>query len=208
MNFDFDKAWGEIQSKSGEPTSPEQLLEEALRKKSKGTMEQLKNRLKIKLYYLLFFITSLSIYALFRLNQPNILMLIGVVMLYMLPTGIIIYRYWRGLKNYPEMDGKLVDTLKFYKKSVKKALRVEENFGAFFIVASPLIGFLIAHFEKGGDWETFASDPKRLLIILIIVLVYAPIGLLGSRWMNKKAYGEFLDKLDGNIRELEIAAKA
>ncbi len=201
--MDFQEIWGkpsEIQ-----PASPDRAqLAEMLGKESHGLLAKLRQQLRAKMYM---GIGSLGMMVAlgFVAKDSNIMMLIVGLMLAMgavLMAGV--YRNYRRLPDHVDMGQEMLPLLRTYDRIVRKALRFEERVGAIFIIPAPALGALLGlSVESGKSLGELLSKPGIIILLLVLMAIVGPLGIWLTIWMNRVAFGKYLDKLKRNIEDLE-----
>jgi hypothetical protein len=64
-------------------------------------------------------------------------------------------------------------------------------------------GLLGASFGSGKSVEVLLASPNMLVTLLVLTVIFAPLAIWGSMWMNRVAFGGALDGLRRNIQPLE-----
>ncbi len=202
--MDLHKAWQELQAeKFNQQNIDKDMILNAIKQESSSTMHQLRKRLGAKLGWITFFTVGITLWMLFSLQRPELLLILGVFLFYygggLLFTG---YQY-RQLGQHLDLSNDTLSTIKTHERIIKKSLRFEEVFGLIFFPIAVIGGMLISWHYKGVGLEEIMQDPKRLRVMIIAILVICPLGIIASFKMNKHAFGGLLTQLRENIRRMQ-----
>jgi hypothetical protein len=201
--MDFQEIWGKPEEAT--PPLPDRAaLAEMLGKESLGLLAKLRRQLRIKMYLGIGTTLLFSPICLFANDQALVWLSLGIMtfMSVLLLGGV--YYHYRRLPDHLDMSQGMLPLLKAYETIVRKALRFEERVGAFFIIPAPALGALLgASMGSGKPLEAMLTNESMLLTLLIVTVLFAPLAIWGSIWMNRVAFGKALDGLRRNIVALE-----
>jgi hypothetical protein len=203
--MDFKELW----DKAGAPDLPAPSraeLEAMLGKESQGLLVKLKRQLRNKILWGVVLNLPMP-YLLFLIwGNATLVTLVGFVLLMSAILTVAIYRYYRRLPSHLDMGQGMLPLMQSYDRIIRKALRFEERVGAFFIVPSPAMGAMFSLVADGKRTITdVLSDPVMLIVLGVVTVLVAPFAIWLTVWMNKYAFGKYLDKLRKNIAALEAA---
>jgi hypothetical protein len=203
--MDFKELWGKADTPDIPPPDRAEL-EAMLGKESQGLLVKLKQQLRHKLVWGLGInIPTTILIVLLRDNLPS-LILLGIILLMSAILMAVIYRYYRRLPNHLDMGQGMLPLMKTYNDLVRKALRFEERAGAFFVIPSPAMGALLSMVADGQrSVEEVLADPAMLIVLGVATVLVAPPAVWLTVWMNRYAFGKYLDKLQKNIDSLEAS---
>lgn len=203
--MDFKELW----DKAGTPDIPpldRAELEAMLGKESQGLLVKLRRQLKHKLFWGIGIMIPVPfLIGILWENLPAVLILVLLLLMSAFLLGFI-YRYYRRLPDHLDMSQGMLPLMKTYYDIVRKALRFEERAGAFFVVPAPAMGAIFSMVADGkrSVYEVL-TDPAMLIILGIATVVAGPPAVWLTIWMNKYAFGKYLDQLKKNIDALEQA---
>lgn len=203
--MDFKELW----DKAGAPDLPAPSraeLEAMLGKESQGLLVKLKRQLRNKILWGVVLNLPMPLLLFLSWGNVPILILIGFVLLMSAILTVEIYRYYRRLPSHLDMSQGMLPLMQSYDRIIRRALRFEERVGAFFVVPAPAMGAMLSFLADGkhtvGD---ILTNPGMLIVLGVVTVVVAPFAIWLTVWMNKYAFGKYLDKLQKNIAALEAA---
>jgi len=205
--MDLLKEWQQLHQEkfNYSPIEKEKIMK-AIYQESNSTIATLKKRLKGKLAWVVLFLTAGSIWMLFSLDQPELLMIQGGFMAMYLLGLIVMGLEYRKMDNHFDFTDQTLSVMKKQDQAIRRALRFETNWG---IIAFPLAvigGLLLGHVSKGRIIAEFFQDPKSLILTLVLIIVLVPIMYVLTNKMNDHAYGGLMKDLQNNIRRMEDLA--
>ncbi|MFK7982042.1 MAG: hypothetical protein AB8G86_18830 [Saprospiraceae bacterium] len=205
--MDLLKEWQQLHQEkfNYSPIEKEKIMK-AIYQESNSTIATLKKRLKGKLAWIVFFLVAGSIWMLFSLDQPELLMIQGAFMAMYLLGLIVMGLEYRKMDNNFNFSDQTLAVMKKQDQVIKRALGFEKIWG---IVSFPLAilgGLLIGNHSKGHTLAEFFQDPKSLGMALVLIIVLVPLMYFLTGKMNQYAYGNLMDDLQNNIRRMEDLA--
>ncbi len=202
--MDIYKEWQKINlEKFKQQSITQNNIMEAIHQNSKTPLEGVKKGLSYKIRYIIFFTIAIMVLMVLNWNNSSKLILLGVFGLYMITGWIVLRIQLKKLKSSSDQIENLHTLLHKYYYTLKDALRFEETLGAFFLPLSVVIGYLYARIDDGETFLTVFSDPRQTVALLITIIIVVPIIGFVSKWMNKKAFGTYLEQLKMNLDLLE-----
>ena len=198
---DLNKLWQEIseQSESLQPMEKPDFQPTA-----QNVLATIRTRTRWKLYFIYFFLAVyLTVFIWFDNWESRAIF--GAMMLFGLVNLWLVLRFYLQMKK-PDllMSGSSRTVLQFYHDHLAEMLRQENLMGAWTTPFAAMLGFMWAFVEKTGSAAEVFSNWKFLLVMLATGLVLAPLGAWTTKWMNKVAFGNYLDYLKnslGNLKE-------
>ena len=128
-------------------------------------------------------------------------LLLATVGLFYLFGDIYLYRVWRQLPKHLPANQPLLPFLVEYRHLLKKVIRVEEVAGLIVYPFSAAAGFIIGmSYHIDAEEILVAKDLQIALLITVIILT--PLSHVGARWLNRKAFGDEMKRLDSLIENL------
>lgn len=205
--MDLLKEWQKLHQEkfNYSPIEKEKIMK-AIYQESNSTIATLKQRLKFKLYWIIFFLIAGGIWMLFSLDQPELLMIQGGFMAAYLLGLIVMGLEYRKMDTNLDFNDQTLPLMKKQDQLIKRALGFEKIWG---IVAFPMVilgGLLLGHVDRGRTLADFFQDPKSLGLTLVLIIVLVPIMYFVTNKMNKSVYGNLIDDLQNNIRRMEDLA--
>lgn len=198
---DLKKAWNKLKIETTDFTQiSEQEVKLSITVKSKGTMETLRKKVLYKFFFCLFFAICIAV----------LIPLVGILPAQILLT-ILLGAYIVGgiltLQEYHEL-GKEVDPTKSlssnlisFRDRIKKVIKYEELVGLVLYPFSLSAGFILG-LSTGGN-GSYMDKPSDWVLLAIALIIGVPLSNWAAKKMNKKAFGEYLDRLELNIEELK-----
>ncbi len=180
-----------------ESTSPAKTINE---QDSNGLIEKLRRKVQWKFYY------AVAFTAVFTISLPFIFPLASQILFTILNVAyligsILLFQELKILKAGVDMSQNMLTGLITYKNRIRRVLHYEELVGLCLYPVSGSAGFFLG--MQAVDREAEIMNSSRdwaWFIATMVVLTLAGHWL--ARWMNRKAFGKYLDQLDRNIKEL------
>lgn len=127
--------------------------------------------------------------------------LLSVVGLFYLFGDVYLYTVWHQLPKQLPTNQPLLPFLVEYRHLLKKVIRVEEVAGLIVYPFSAAAGFIIGmSYHIDAEEILVAKDLQIALLITVIILT--PLSHVGTRWLNRKAFGDEMKRLDSLIENL------
>jgi hypothetical protein len=203
--MDLYKEWDTLnRTKFNNPTLNKQEIMEAINQQSHLTLAELQKKLRIKINFALCLTAIQAIWMLFSLTKPDLLIIISVPLLLSIIGLIATVSYYKKLKINNLVVADVTSTIKTNITITKSILRFETMTSLFGLPISVLTGTLAANFYMGHTLVEFSHNQIQLLTTIICLVVLVPLGLIFAAKMNEKAFGEHLQQLQENVRELEV----
>jgi hypothetical protein len=198
---DLNKLWQEISDKTAPPDSPERI---DIRPVSHNALATIRTRTRWKLYFIYFFL-AVYIVMFFKLGVNwESRAIFGTMILFALANLWLVLRPYLQMKKQDLlMSSSLREVLQFYHDRLDTMLRQENRIGAWFTPFAAMLGFMLAFVEEKGTATVIFTDWRLLLIMVVTGLILAPLGAWATRWMNKVAFGKYLNYLKENLEQLE-----
>lgn len=205
--MDLRKEWQQLHQEkfNYSPIEKEQIMK-AIYQESNSTISTLKQRLKFKLYWIVFFIIAGGIWMLFSLDRPELLMIQSVFMASYLVGLIMMGIEYRKMNTSIDFTNQTLPLMKLQDKLIKRALNFEKIWGLTFFPIAIIGGMLISYHYKGRLLADVFQDTKFLLLALGLIIVLVPLMNFLSNKMNQIGYGKLIENLENNIRRMEDLA--
>jgi len=173
----------------------------SISKKSNGTMQALRKKVLIKLILCLFFTVLLAVYIPFAYPLPSQLLLLLLLIAYLL-GDILFYQEYKILGREIDMNKDLLLSMKTVRNRIKKANKYEELIDLILYPFSFTAGFITGlTFEDQN--RAYMVDSKDWIALIIAIIIFTPLGHWLAKWMNKRSFGKYLNRLEENITQLE-----
>jgi len=201
---ELQKAWQKLQEKQfANAEIKKETIIESIYKESHSPLMELKKRTKYKLYWIIFFAVVNTTALLLTLHNLDYTLILSVFEVYLLASlAYTLYQVNKIVKLSLSEDLKHV--VKEYYKRVKTILHFEESIALIFMPIAALGGGFIGAMYKGGvPLEEVIQRPKLLLTLIVVIIIYTPIGYFAAKWGNRKVYGSYLKQLEGYIQQME-----
>lgn len=201
--MDFQEIWGKP-DKVSEPLPDREELAEMLGKESLGLLPKLRRKLRIKMYWGIGILLSFPLFGLLTQDTAVLLLCVGVMVFMTTLLLVGVFVHYRRLPDHLDMSQGMLPLLKRYDAIVRRALRFEERVGALFVIPAPGFGALLGlSAGSGKPIGVLLSNPIVIGILLLLMAIIGPLGVWWSIWMNRIAFGRYLDQLKSNIKALE-----
>lgn len=203
--IDLFKDWQKItEEKFSLQTIKKQEIMNAIHNDSNSTIATLKKNLKYKMMWIIAFIICFSVWMMFSLDRPELLMIVGALNLSYVIGFILISIKYRKMDNELDFTGNSLSTMKKNLSLIKGALKIEQNWGLFTLPSAIIIGILVSRHYNGYTIMETLTDSSYLIKIIILLVVMVPLAVMATNKMNKSAFGKQIDKLRDNISKLEL----
>lgn len=177
-------------------------LKKILQRKSTSPLETLEYHLKVNLVY---GVVIALIYIGIAIVFPHwtILIFTAVAGLFTIYTTVSGYNIYLKIKNWNTNEGVLPE-LKNIIDTFSSWLKITEKIGVFVYPFAISGGFILggAFSINKSVSELFASNYTILALILCIIIL-TPVSYLLARFMNKKAFGAYLNRLNDFVKDVE-----
>lgn len=200
---ELKEAWGSIKSKTEGFThiSEAEIKLAVQENRSLGVIEKLRQHVKYKLGWAIFFTLTFSILIPFAFPLASQILLTILLMAYAI-GGILLFQELKVLNKGVDMDSDLLTGLKAYRDRIKRVISYEETVALILYPVSTSGGFFFG--MQLVDREAVIMDKAWHWVTLIItVLLFTIIGHIAARKMNERAFGKYLIQLEDNIELLK-----
>lgn len=199
---ELKEAWGSIKSETEEFThlSEEEIMAN-ISAKSSGTIEKLRKNVKYKLGYAIGFSAVFGGIIPFAFPLASQVLLTVMFVAYLV-GAVLLYQELQILKKGLNMDQDIRHGLIEYRDRIKRVLKYEESTALALYPVSVSGGFFLGMQLVDRDAEIMTETFHWVVLILTIVL-FTIGGNWLAKWMNRKAFGKYLDGLDETISELD-----
>ena len=200
--MDIEKSWKEWKEEGGDWDN---LVKVSI-SKNRQTLDplyKLRRNLKINIGWGIL-ICSLYIAAIIYFTLPlfriSILLLLGFS-IWALITAIKLYkRIEPGIHS----SHSLLEDMQRHYNAIHGWMKTSEKVALFFYPIGAVGGFMMGGvIGSGKTVGEFMSKPPVLIALLIVLVTLTPACYYLAKWMNKKAFGDHLEKLRENINHLK-----
>ncbi len=194
--------WGKLgQKDNADSIIEESEIRKALTSKSLGIIGKLKGNVFQKLTITAILTMGLLIAIPFVLPTAS-QMLMGVLCIAYTLGSIALYKEYHILKKGVDMSQDVLHGLNDYYYRIKRVIRYEEMISLILYPISISAGFLLG--MQLADPTAAVLDGSYDWMILIVTMVILTIsGDWLTKWLNRKAFGQYLTDLKKHISELE-----
>lgn len=198
---DLKEAWDELKIDTSDLTHiSEQEVKLSITVKSKGTMETLRKKVLYKFLFCLFFTICIAALIPFAGIVPAQILLTILLAAYIV-GGVLILQEYKELGKDTDPTQNLSANLIFFRDRIKKVLKYEELIGLVLYPISLSAGFILG-LSNGGNGN-YMEKPSDWIALAVALVVGVPLSNWGAKKMNKKAFGEYIERLELNIEELK-----
>ncbi|GEM_PF-898143 len=198
----IENIWNELSSDFNKKPLPDGADGKIHTDRSDLLLARLGLKLKLGLYWTIFFIVVLIVAAIVHISQPMVLTLIGLMFLMM--AGNLIYsgRLYLKIKRENEFSLNTRTVLLNYYDSVVRVLKMERLWAQFAIPLGLIAGVLYGQLLKAGSFGQIEFELRTLLVTGILMVTLVPLVILWTHWAQKYAYKNDLTELWTVIGEL------
>lgn len=198
---DLKEAWDELKIDTSDLTHiSEQEVKLSITVKSKGTMETLRKKVLYKFLFCLFFTICIAALIPFAGIVPAQILLTILLAAYIV-GGVLILQEYKELGKETDPTQSLSANLIFFRDRIKKVLKYEELIGLVLYPISLSAGFILG-LSNGGN-GSYMEKPSDWIALAVALVVGVPLSNWGAKKMNKKAFGEYIERLEFDIEELK-----
>lgn len=189
---------------NGDDTLGRLLKEQSfMRKRIEGPLEKLKNNLLkgiiIGIIITLGYAWLIFYFPLWQV-QIGLLVCIGFN-IWLIKTSIQQYQHISidlGAAN-------VLETLLSYHSLFRQWFRQQEWVALFIYPVAAAAGFMLGGTAGSGKTiSQFMSKPAAPIALIICILVLEPLCYYLTKWMNQRAFGQYVDQLNQYIDELQL----
>lgn len=198
----IENIWNELSSDFDKKHLPDGADGKINSARSDLLLARLGLKLKLGLYWTIFFMVALAVAAIVHISQPPVLALIGLMFLMM--AGNLIYsgRLYLKIKRENEFSLNTRTVLLKYYRGVVSILKMERLWAQFAIPLGLIAGMLYVQLLKAGSFSQIEFELRILLITGILMVTLVPLVILWTHWAQKYAYKNDLTELRTVVNEL------
>jgi len=198
---ELKQAWEEMTSDSKDLTQlSEAEIKGTTSVKSAGVIEKLRSGVKKKLAYAVFFTLAIGGGIPFAFPLASQILLTILFVAYLV-GAVLLYQELQILNRGVDMTQDVLHGLTTYRDRIKRVLRYEESTALALYPVSISGGFFLG-FQLVDREAQIMTETIHWVFLVITILLFTIGGHWLARWMNRKAFGRYLDRLDETIEEL------
>ncbi len=199
---ELKEVWKQLKAKTNNLTdfSSEEIAY-SINQKSKGLMETIRRKVKIKFYFCVGATALVGGFLPFAYPLPSQILLLIMFGAYLV-ADILLWKEYKSLSEYTDATQPVVDTLRQFQKKVKQILHYEELIGLMLYPISATAGFMIG-LAEGSENGEFMTDRADWIALVLVLIILVPACDWFAKWMNRVTFGSYLKKLEVNISEME-----
>lgn len=206
MSSELQLAWNELQTElQSDTTINKEEIMAAIKSESKNPLQKLRHATKIRLNWTIFFSVFCFLGAVLSFNYPRAIFLWGVGFAYYF-GGVLLVRYHLN-RLEDNFDSNIKSMLENYHHRLTKMLSIEEMVGTFILPVSVVLGYCLSGVYDGETFTQIFSDATGISLLMAVMVVFTVFGLWGTKRLNYKAYGKYLEQLKTNIDLLNTINK-
>ncbi len=199
---ELKQAWEEMTSDSKDLTQlSEAEIKGTTSVKSAGVIEKLRSGVKKKLAYAVFFTLAIGGGIPFAFPLASQILLTILFVAYLV-GAVLLYQELQILNRGVDMTQDVLHGLTTYRDRIKRVLRYEESTALALYPVSISGGFFLG-FQLVDREAQIMTQTIHWVFLVITILLLTIGGHWLARWMNRKAFGQYLNRLDETIKELK-----
>jgi hypothetical protein len=200
--MDIEKSWNEWKAEDGDWDN---LVKQSIstNRETLDPLYKLKRSLKINMGYALL-ICILYIAAIIYFTLP-VFRFSMILMLGFTAWGFVTaLREYKSIEPGISSSRSLLEDMERHYFSINHWIKTQEKVALFFYPIAAAGGFMMGGvLGSGKSVGEFMSKPIVLIAFIIILIVLIPACYYLAKWMNRKAFGDHLEKLKENINHLK-----
>jgi hypothetical protein len=202
--MEIDKEWELLNEKlyNNNSLKKEEIMN-AITSESGSTIHKIKTSLIIKSYWTLGFIVLFTLFMFLSRKTPQAVVAVGIINFIYIVGFLLINREAKRINTDFSADNNILQSLQSNAGIIKRAFRIE-----YFVFAlnTPLIilcSMFWARLMTGSTFNTILQDNRFLTLAIVLCIILVPSAYLTGKYLNKKAFGPYLNKLKDNINKLQ-----
>ncbi len=198
------KEWEKInQEKFSSSTIKKEEIMQAISKESSLTINELKKRLKHKINWVIFFILAFIIWFILSISHPTVLPVIGFIIVLYIIGFILLWNQYKKIDAQIDPNTDVLTAMKKNANILNKALKHKKYFGLMTLPIAAACGLMVSDLYSGQTVLEILSNSKSVIKIIGFIIFFVPLMSIFSHKMNDIAYGDYIKKLQKNIRKME-----
>lgn len=201
--MDINKQWQLLEeAKFSQSHSNKSIIMQAIQNESKSTISILKNRLRHKINWIIFFIVAFIGIAVFQYQNTGIfLFMTGATLIYAIGF-LLLYNEYKKMGVTYDFEHSALDIMRYNLNRIKSALRKESIFGMTIMPFALIGGIILSHLFHGKPISEGVHNAFSTYNIILMVILGAGAMYLANK-ANQYAYGSHIQQLEDQITELE-----
>jgi hypothetical protein len=167
---------------------------------SKHPVSKLIFNFKMGLAFIVFF-EVIFLVVFFLVSQPIVKIGMGAVVCVYTLLFIINFRIFRKLLPLANLHENILRALTEVHSVVTQALSFQQKMSAGFFPVCVAAGFL-SGLSVENDAAVLMENPAFPITMFITIAIFTPICYYLTKWMNRLAYGQYLEQLQEQIEEI------
>jgi hypothetical protein len=196
---DLHKSWQQEESLF---ELDEAFLDKALTKESCDPLIKLRRNIGIKLIWIAGFSLMFLVLIITTDKFYNRILISPLLIAYVVGLALVYGQY--RILNFVDKSQNLRYILKAYYDRIKRIQEYELKVALFLYPISITAGFVYG-FTLKRSAEDILTDFRVPTILIVTNVILIPACYYLARWMDRKAYGKYLDQLKEDINQLETA---
>lgn len=200
--MDIEKSWNEMPP---EGQDWDKLVKLSLSKKREplDPLYKLRKNLKLNMGYAIL-ICLLYIAAIIYFTLPVFRISMFLLLGFTAWGFFTAFREYKNIQPGINTSHSLLEDMERHYFSINHWIKTQEKVALFFYPIAVTGGFMMGGVVGSGKTVgEFMSKPIVIIAFIIILIVLMPACYYLAKWMNRKAFGEHLDKLKENIDQLK-----
>ena len=170
---------------------------------SSNPLQKIKYSLVVSIAYAIL-IAALYVYVLIRFPYWQVIVCIGIVLLFTIWGGYTSYIQYRNIRPWVSGSKPLLEEMEKHYTGIRDWMRLQMKVAIFIYPVAAAGGFMIGGIVGSGkSIDYFLSKPVVIIALIIAVVVLVPCCIWLAKWMFKKSYGKHLATLKKNIDALK-----
>ncbi|MBL7945953.1 MAG: hypothetical protein JNN32_07790 [Flavobacteriales bacterium] len=170
---------------------------------SRHPLFRLQRALRINMVYGVV-ITAVMGYLSLRAEEVPLMVLFWMITAFCAWSLVDTWRLARGLDTMVRAERSTLDELRYQRDAFDRWMRVQQRAGWFFYPISVVAGGLLGALAGGEQpFDVLIGDPRFLLLLGVLAVIFSPLCAWLARWMFCEAFGREVDHLRGAIEDLE-----
>ena len=199
---DLHKSWEDWQQDDAAFQLDEAFLDKALKKESKDPLIRLRKNIGIKLLWIAGFSLMFLVLIITTDKVYNRILISPLLIAYVIGLALIYGQY--RILNFVDKSQKLSYILKAYYFRIKRIQEYELKVALFLYPISITAGFVYG-FSMKRSAEEILTDDRVLTILIVTNVILIPVCYFLARWMDRRAYGRYLDRLKEDMDQMKTA---
>jgi hypothetical protein len=199
---DLHKSWEDWQQDDAAFQLDEAFLDKALKKESNDPLIRLRKNIGIKLIWIAGFSLLFLLLIVTTDKFYNRILISPLLITYMAGLALIYGQY--RILNFVDKSQNMKHILKSYYHRISRIQKYELRVALFLYPISVTAGFVYGFTIEKSAEEILTNQTVWMTLIAANVILIPACYFL-AKWMDRKAYGKYLDRLKEDIEQLEVA---